>query len=215
VQPTIRSTSPTTRRSNRLGILAAAVTLGASLALAAAGPRDVVKALADQVLVVLKDKSLSSDTKRHKIETLVYGSVDFDTLSKLVLARNLSRFSPDEIGRFQQEFKRHLSVTYGKSVDSYKNETVSIVGDREEARGDWTVRTKIDRGGVDDIAVDYRMRQANGEWKIIDFIVEGVSLVSNFRSQFQDILSAKTPGELIELIHEKNARGEAFDKTNT
>ena len=213
MQPTTRSTSRTTKRNSRLAALAVAV--GACLALASTGPRDVVKALADQVLVVLKDKSLSSDTKRGKIETLVYGAVDFDTLSKLVLARNVSRFSPDELGRFQQEFKRHLSVTYGKSVDSYKNETVSIVGDREEARGDWTVRTKIDRGGADDVAVDYRMRQTNGEWKIIDFIIEGVSLVSNFRSQFQDILSAKSPGELVDLIHEKNAKGESFEKTQT
>jgi phospholipid transport system substrate-binding protein len=213
VRPTTRSTSPTTKRNSRL--LAGTAALAASLALAAAVPRDVVKQLADQVLVVLKDKSLSSDAKRGRIETLVYASVDFDTLSKLVLARNVPRFSPDELGRFQQEFKRHLSVTYGKSVDSYKNETVSIVGDREEARGDWTVRTKIDRGGADDIAVDYRMRQTKGEWKIIDFIVEGVSLVSNFRSQFQEILSAKTPGQLIDLIHEKNVTGKSFEKTNT
>jgi phospholipid transport system substrate-binding protein len=213
VRPTTRSTSPTTKRNSRL--LAGTAALAASLALAAAVPRDVVKQLADQVLVVLKDKSLSSDAKRGRIETLVYASVDFDTLSKLVLARNVPRFSPDELGRFQQEFKRHLSVTYGKSVDSYKNETVSIVGDREEARGDWTVRTKIDRGGADDIAVDYRMRQTKGEWKIIDFIVEGVSLVSNFRSQFQEILSAKTPGQLIDLIHEKNVTGQSFEKTNT
>ena len=213
MRPTTRSTSPTTKRNSRL--LAGTAALAASLALAAAVPRDVVKQLADQVLVVLKDKSLSSDAKRGRIETLVYASVDFDTLSKLVLARNVPRFSPDELGRFQQEFKRHLSVTYGKSVDSYKNETVSIVGDREEARGDWTVRTKIDRGGADDIAVDYRMRQTKGEWKIIDFIVEGVSLVSNFRSQFQEILSAKTPGQLIDLIHEKNVTGQSFEKTNT
>jgi phospholipid transport system substrate-binding protein len=190
--------------------------MSATLALATTGPRDVVKTLADQVLVVLKDTSLSSEAKRGKIETLVYAAVDFDTLSKLVLARNVSRFSEAELTRFQQEFKRHLSVTYGKSVDSYKNETVVISGDREETRGDWTVRTRINRGGGDaDIAVDYRMRQATGEWKIIDFIVEGVSLVSNFRSQFQDILSAKSPGELIDLIHQKNTTGESFEKTKT
>jgi phospholipid transport system substrate-binding protein len=59
--------------------------------------------------------------------------------------------------------------------------------------------------------VDYRLRQVNGEWKIIDVIVEGVSLVSNFRSQFQDLLGSKTPSELIVLIHDKNVRGEAFE----
>ena len=130
-------------------------------------------------------------------------------MAKLVLARNLSRFSDAEQVQFQHEFRRHLSVTYGDSVDSYKNEEVVITGDREEARGDVTVKSKIARsGGGDDILVDYRLRQANGDWKIIDFVVEGVSLVANFRSQFQDLLANQTPAQLIALIHEKNQRGE-------
>jgi phospholipid transport system substrate-binding protein len=183
--------------------------MAAGLAIASAGPRDVVRSLADEVLVVLKDESLSSQQKRDKIETIADRGVDFTTLSKLVLARNLSRFSPDEQAQFQKEFRRHLSVTYGDSVDSYKNQEVEITGDREEARGDVTVKTKITRGGGgDDILVDYRLRQVNGEWKIIDFVVEGVSLVANFRSQFQDLLANQTPAQLITLIREKNARGE-------
>ena len=174
------------------------------------GPREVVRRLADDVLAVLKQKTLASDAKRDRIEQLVYAGVDFETLSRLVLARNWSRFSADEQARFQQEFKQHLSVTYGKSIDSYKNEDLAITGDREEARGDWTVKTKVVRGGSDDIVVDYRLRQAEGRWKIIDFVVEGVSLVANFRSQFQDILASKSPRELIALIHDKNVKGEDF-----
>ena len=211
MRPTTPCTSWTSPRSSAR-VLLLAVGLVAAIVLAAAGPRDVVKRMADDVLAVLKDKSVSGDAKRHRIETIVYAGIDFETLCRLVLARNWTHFSRDEQARFQNEFKEHLSVTYGKSVDSYKNEEMAIVGDREEARGDWTVRTKILRGGgPDDILVDYRLRQTNGEWKIIDVIVEGVSLVSNFRSQFQDLLSAKTPAELIALIHEKNTRGESFE----
>ena len=73
------------------------------------------------------------------------------------------------------------------------------------------MKTKILRtGGGDDILVDYRFRQVNGEWRIIDFVVEGVSLVSNFRSQFQDLLASQIPVQLIALIREKNARGETI-----
>ena len=193
--------------------LVAGLALCATLAVAAEGPRDVVRRLAERVLAVLKDKSLASDQKRKRIEDIVYAGVDFDVLSRLVLARNWTRFTPDEQERFKAEFKQHLSVTYGKSIDSYKNEEVEITGDREEARGDWTVKSKIVRGGPDDIVVDYRLRQVNGEWKIIDFVVEGVSLVANFRSQFQDILSSKTPAELIALVHDKNVKGEEFEGT--
>jgi phospholipid transport system substrate-binding protein len=206
VRPTTPSTSRTSSRSVNvlLAILAAS-----GLAIAAAGPRDVVRTLADQVLAVLKDKNLSSAQKREQIENIADRGVDFATMSKLVLARNLSRFSDAEQVQFQHEFRRHLSVTYGDSVDSYKNEEVVITGDREESRGDVTVKSKIARGGGgDDILVDYRLRQVNGEWKIIDFVVEGVSLIANFRSQFQDLLANQTPAQLIALIHEKNARGE-------
>ena len=206
MQPTTPSTSRTSSRSASVFLAILAAT---GLAIAAAGPRDVVRTLADQVLAVLKDKSLSSAQKREQIENIADRGVDFATMSKLVLARNLSRFSDAEQVQFQHEFRRHLSVTYGDSVDSYKNEEVVITGDREEARGDVTVKSKIARsGGGDDILVDYRLRQVNGEWRIIDFVVEGVSLISNFRSQFQDLLANQTPAQLIALIHEKNQRGE-------
>jgi phospholipid transport system substrate-binding protein len=207
MMPSISSTI----RNHKVGAIALLGVLVATTAIAAPGPRDVVKRMADNVLVVLKDKSATSDGKRERIEQIVYAGIDFDTLCRLVLARNWTRFSPEEQGRFEDEFKRHLSVTYGKSVDSYRNEEMSIISDHEEARGDWTVKTKILRGGgPDDILVDYRLRQSNGEWKIIDVIVEGVSLVSNFRSQFQDLLGSNTPAQLIALIHDKNARGESF-----
>ncbi|MGH7894928.1 MAG: MlaC/ttg2D family ABC transporter substrate-binding protein [Candidatus Binatia bacterium] len=200
--------------SRRAELALAALLCVAGTAHGAAGdaPRAVVQRLADQVLVILRDKQLSSDAKRSRIETVVYANVDFDTLSQLVLARYWSRFTPAEQARFTSEFKRHLSVTYGKSVDNYRNEQVDIMSDREEARGDWTVKTKILRGGPDDILVNYRLRQVDGEWRIIDFVVEGVSLVANFRSQFQDLLASKSPGELIQLIHEKNEKGESFEK---
>ena len=202
------STIPT--KSNLKRALAV-VALCAVAASAAAGPRDVVRQLGDEVLGVLRDKSVSSDVKRERILEISRRGVDFETLSRLVLARNWSRLTPDEQARFQEEFRRHLAVTYGNAVDNYRNETMVITGDREEARGDWTVKTRIPRGG-DEILVDYRLRQVNGEWKIIDFIVEGVSLVSNFRSQFQDLLASKSPKELIDLLHEKNARGESIVK---
>jgi phospholipid transport system substrate-binding protein len=199
-------------RSNRIVLALGGVFLVAGLARANDAPRAVVKQLADQVVAVLKDRSLASQAKHQRIESLVYASVDFDTLSRLVLGKNWSRFSPDEQRRFEDEFKRHLSVTYGKSIDSYKNETVEITSDREEARGDWTVRSKILRGGgSDDILVDYRLRQTDGQWKIIDFVVEGVSLVANFRAQFQDLLAHETPAQLIQQIHEKNESGEEFE----
>ena len=125
-----------------------------------------------------------------------------------MLARNWRRFSEAQREEFTNEFKRHLSVTYGKNVESYKNERVAILGDREEARGDWTVQTKILRGGPEDILVNYRLRRVDSRWAIIDFVVEGVSLVSNFRAQFQEIIASGGAEKLLRLLREKNATGE-------
>jgi phospholipid transport system substrate-binding protein len=194
----------------------AVAVLVALLALARPGdaqetPSQVVDGLAGRVIPILQDQSLSSDEKRTRIEQIAYEAMDFDTLSKLVLARNLSKFSPAQRTEFTAEFKRHLSVTYGRNVDNYKNEKVAILAERPEKRGDVTVRTKILRGGgIEDVLVDYRLRQKNGQWQIIDVIVEGVSLVSNFRSQFQDIVANGGPDRLLVLLKEKNASGETL-----
>jgi phospholipid transport system substrate-binding protein len=172
-------------------------------------PTQVVRKLTDAVIAVLQDKGLSPDAKRAKIRTIVVDYVDFPTMSRLVLARNWNGLSEEQKKAFVEEFKQHLAVTYGKNVESYNNEKVQIVGDRDEGRGDWTVQTKILRPqGGGDILVDYRLRQINGEWKVIDLVIERVSLVSNFRSQFQDVMANGGIDRLLKLLHEKNAAGQ-------
>ena len=174
-------------------------------------PRDVVQSTSDQVLAVLAEKDLSKEARRDKVRTIVLRSVDFETLSRLVLARNWTRFSPAQQQEFMQAFQDHLAATYGRRLDDYRNEKVTIVGDRQEPNGDSTVQTKILRGGgSNDINVDYRLRQSNGEWKVIDFIVEEVSMVANFRSQFQDIVASGGPEKLLKLLKEKTAAGQEF-----
>ena len=178
--------------------------------LAAVGPREVIEETANQVLAVLRDKSLEKQQKIHRIEDIAYARFDFDTISRLVLARNWNSLSESQKSEFVKEFKEHLSVTYGRNVDSYSNEKVVIGADREEARGDWTVKTKIVRSSGDDFQVDYRLRQKDGEWKVIDVVIEGVSLIANFRSQFQDLISSGGVDHLITLLREKNAAGETI-----
>lgn len=180
-----------------------------SVARASETPREVIEKTADAVLAVLRDSSLSSDEKRQRIEDIASTRFDFDTLAKLVLARNWRRLSPEQQTRFVQEFRKHLSLTYGRNVDQYNNERAEVTGERQEADGDWTVKTRIVRPqGGEPVLVDYRLRKFGDQWKVIDVIIEGTSLVANFRSQFQEIVSRDGPEKLIQLLQEKNARGE-------
>jgi phospholipid transport system substrate-binding protein len=190
-------------------LLVVAITCGPSLA--ASKPSAVVDDMAGKALDILRDTELSSAQKRRHLEEVIYRNVDFETLSRLVLARNWSKLSDEQKSEFMEEFKKHLSATYGDSVDNYRNENIEIVGERAEKRGDMTVKSKIVRSGTEDILVDYRLRQSKGEWLIIDFIIEGVSLVANFRSQFQEIMSNGGADRLLELLREKNSKKEAAD----
>jgi len=177
---------------------------------AADSPVQVVQETSDAVVAVLATKDLSANEKRRKIEDIVYAHFDFETLSRLVLARNWKQLSPGQQTEFVDEFKKHLSVTYGKNVETYNNERAVVTGDRQEAGSDWTVKTKIVRPNAADILVDYRLRKEDGDWRVIDVIIEGVSLVANFRAQFQDIVTKDGPAKLIKLLHEKNAKGESL-----
>ena len=209
---TKNSTPCRERRVQALAIASALLIVGFVTPVAAEqSPRDVVQSTSDEVLAVLAEKDLSKQERRDKVRAIVLRSVDFETLSRLVLARNWSRFTPAQQQEFMQEFQEHLATIYGRRLDDYRNEKVEIVGDRREPNGDSTVQTKILRGGgSNDIQVDYRLRESNGQWKVIDFIVEEISMVANFRSQFQDIVASGGPEKLLQLLKEKTAAGQEF-----
>ena len=191
-------------------VLALAATWHTTIGTAAAldSPSTVVQHTSDRVIAVLSDKSLPSPEQRRKVEAIVYEYFDFVTLSKLVLARNWKQLTPEQQTAFIEEFKQHLSITYGRNLERYTNERVTVTGERQETGGDYTVKSKILRPSAEDVLVDYRLRQQDGAWKVIDVVIEGVSLVANFRSQFQEVIAGGGPDKLIRLLHEKNEKGE-------
>ena len=196
------------RRHRTLAAVALASSL-AGVARAGESPRAIVEKMTQAAIDVLGEKGLSSEEKRHRIEDLAYANIDFDIMSRLVLARNWGRLSAAQQAEFVRLFKEHLALTYGRSIESYNNEKVEVVGERDEGRGDWSVKTKILRGGGSaDVLVDYRLRQENDAWRIIDVVIERVSLVANFRSQFQEIVNSGGPAKLLDVLREKNAKGE-------
>jgi len=171
--------------------------------------KSVVEATIAEALEVLRDDGLSSPAKRGKLEELAYQRFDFERMSRLVLARSWKKLSEQQRTDFEAEFKRHLALTYGRNLESYADEDL-VVGDlREHSNGDITVQSMVVGGSNDGARVDYRMRERDGKWYAIDVIVEGVSLISNFRSQVQEIINNKGADHLIETLREKNAKEEA------
>jgi len=172
-----------------------------------ADARGTLSGVLDHVSSILLSDQMEKQEKREQVRQLIDDNVDFEVVSRLVLASNWRNFSEDQRKQFVDLFRRHLLNTYWRNADLGSFKGIEITGDRKELRRDWTVMTRVHVTG-DDILIDYRLRQlgddaAPGPWRIIDILVEGVSLVSNFRSQFQSIVSNDGPDGLIRLLRDK------------
>lgn len=167
--------------------------------------RVAVDETVNAVLAALNEPGLDSPARVKKIEGIARERFDFETMSRLVLKRSWKKFTPEQQKEFVDAFQDHLSNSYGSRINRYEQQSVAITGEREEARGDVTIKTKIVGGTADDISMDYRMRQRSGQWRIIDVKIAGVSLVSNFRSQFKEVLSKGGPEEVLRRLKQKTA----------
>lgn len=169
-----------------------------------AAPRQLIDETAAKIVAILGQKELSTEERVRQIEELAYEIFDFTTMSKLVLARNWRKMDKAKRGEFVREFKTHLSHTYGTRLDRYDQEKVDVYAAQVEVRDDVTVKSRIIGGQFDQAEIAYRLRNRKGEWKIIDVVIEGVSLVSNYRSQFAEVLNSGTIDDLLAKLRDKN-----------
>ena len=168
------------------------------------GPTAVIEDLIERALAVLNNARLDKPQRISALEEIALDRFDFRTMSKLVLARNWKRFTPEQQEEFQAEFKDYLSASYGSRIDRFNQERIKVTGEREEPRGDVTVLSVVVGGEFDNASVNYRLRNRSGRWLVIDVMVEGISFVSNYRDQFREVLGNGGPEHLLERLREKN-----------
>jgi len=194
--------------------LALGLTLGAVGA--AATPTQEARATMEKtvadVLAILGDKSLTLPVKRERIQAIAYDRFDFLTMSKLVLKRDWKKFDAAQQQEFVTEFREHLSARYSENLGRYENEKVEVTSDHAETNGDVSVKTVIRGGKYDGTPVDYRLRKGS-DWQVIDVVIENVSLVSSFRTQFADVLAKSGPTGVLAKLKERNAARAAAKKT--
>ena len=201
------SNSTAQRALRATAVLCAVLALCAT---AAAGvektpPRAVIQHTIDEVLAILRDSKRSDAQRRKELEAIARERFDFETMSRLVMATNWKKLSPAQQTEFVDEFTRFLANDYGGRIERYEQEEVEITGERPEARGDYTIKTRIVGGDNDGALVDYRMREREGSWRIIDVVIEGISLVANYRDQFREVAGNGGPVVVIQRLKEKNA----------
>lgn len=205
-------------RTSRVGALSlalcAAALVGAPSTLRAAeagaaeleGARAVIEATVDEVVAILQGPGETRE-KRRQLEAIAQQRFDFRTMSRLVLRQQWKQLDAAKQDEFAGEFTDYLANDYGRRLERYDDETVEVTGAQPQGtRGDVVVETVIRGGANEGAVVDYRMKQGQGgEWKIINVVVEGISLVHNFADQFREVISRGGPEALLEQLREKNA----------
>ena len=190
------------------GMLLMSIVAFGPMAFASMEPMAVIQEPIDAVIVILNDPQYKNpETKavqRSEIWKIVQPMFDFNEVSIRALARNWSQFSEAEKEAFVDVFAQFLGNTYiDKIQGEYHNEQIVYLGQTLYKDEYAEVKTKIVREAVE-IPVNYRLRKkGDGQWKVYDIIVEGVSLVKNYRTQFASILKKKKPAQLIEQLNDK------------
>ena len=171
-----------------------------------AAPMSAVQANVEKVLGVLRDPKLKADTareaKKEELRRLYDAMFDQVELSRRALSRNWNSLTPAQREEFVGLFRQVLEKAYMDKILAYVDE--KIVFDREvqvsETRAEiqTTIITSSSR-----IPIFYRVISRDGGWKVYDVVIENVSLVSNYRAQFDEILAKNTPEQMLEILRKK------------
>lgn len=168
-------------------LLTAGLVLSASLIAADySTPMGRVKDTTDRVIAILKDRSLDRESRWDRIAALIYEGFDFRSMSQSVLATQWQRATEEERTRFTEFFSQYIEATYRSKIEAYTDQ--KIIYKDEVIRGDMGVVETVIMAGDTAIPVNYKLRKTEGDWYAYDVVIEGVSLVANYRSTFAAIV---------------------------
>ena len=174
----------------------------------AGAPTDAVQGEVDKIITKLRDPEFKQKTKEEKIagiRTIINEIFDWTELSKRTLGRNWKKFSPAQRTEFTGLFSRLLEGVYADRLLAYSDEKVIFEKETELKKGKVEVASHIRTADGTKIPLNYRLIEKNGKWRVYDVVIEGVSMVKNYRGQFREILSKKKPEDLIETLKKKTS----------
>ena len=162
-----------------------------------------IRGTIDQVMEIIADPNLKSNPvlKREKLRQVIALRFNFKQMVMRSLAKNYKDLSDAERKEFTSLFKKLLENSYASKIENYKDEEIKYVD--EKVKGKYAmVRTQIVRkDGVVD--VDYKMLKNGDQWLVYDFVIEGVSLIRNYKSQFSKIISTESYAALVSKLSKK------------
>ena len=178
-----------------------------TLPVVAGVPTEQTRATVDKVLSILNNPELRSaarkNERREQLRAVIYPRFDFAEMAKRSLGSQWSRRSAQEQREFVRLFSEVLEHSYVDKIESYNGEKITYTRenqDKEHAE----VFTKVVTKKGEEFSVNYNLRSVDGEWKVYDVVIENISLVNNYRSQFNRILAKASFDELLRKLQEKS-----------
>lgn len=193
--------------------LATWLLVSAAAASATVAPRDVVQSAVTRVVQAIEDSHLARpepqhagrsnpDKVRSEIRRIAAELFDFAEISRRALSRHWANRSVGEQAEFTELFTDLLERAYVGRIEAYSGERIVYTG--EAVDGDYaTVRSRILTRRRTEMALDYRMHRIGGRWKVYDVLIDGVSFVSTYRSEFNRIIQSYSWDELMDRLRKK------------
>lgn len=170
-----------------------------------ANPIEDVKKTVDEVVHIVADKEMKkNEAKRRQALKKAIGTIfDYSEMAKRSLGKHWNVRTAAEKKQFSELFATLLENSYAGKIESYNNEKIVYIKEiLEEDHAE--VKSKVVTAARDEFTLDYRLFKQNGKWMVYDVIIEGVSLVSNYRSQFNKIITANGYARLVEKLQSKS-----------
>jgi phospholipid transport system substrate-binding protein len=172
----------------------------------AGAPTDQLRQRVDEVIRVLDDPSLKDKTaeRRASVRKISEQVFDYQDTARRALGRHWAERTPAEQREFVKLFADLLERAYFSRIDSYRGEKVRYGAESIDG-GEAVVKTTVVTHAGSEIPVDYRMHVVDGRWLVYDVVIEGVSLVANYRTQFNKIVQTESYPSLVKKLRDKGA----------
>jgi phospholipid transport system substrate-binding protein len=202
--------------------LAAWLLVAGAMAAPVASPRDVVQSAVNRVIVTLQRADVDTDpspTKRFTIEQrrveirrVANDLFDFQEISRRALSRYWTARSAEERAEFVRLFTDLLARSYIGRIEAYSGEKIVYTG--ESVDGQFaTVRSKVITRRNTETPLDYRLQLKDGQWKVYDILIDNVSFVSTYRSEFSRIMQRESYAALIDRLRKQSVDAAALVRT--
>ncbi len=198
-------------------LLCAVFILFSRVPASAGEPLEQVRQTIDRVITILNDKELKKPNKteerRSKLRKVTDERFDYEEMAKRSLALHWQKITPQERKEFTSLFSELLERSYINKIESYSDEKVLYTDETIESNYS-VVKTKVITKRNIEVPIDYKLMKAGSQWKAYDIVIEGVSLVNNYRSQFGKIIRTHSYAELVKRLKAKKEEIVFEEKAN-